>query len=313
MDEARFVEHLQERFPFTRGQGIGDDTSVVTPGGGENAQLVTKDLFIEGVHFSLDYYSIREAALKSLAVNLSDIAAMGGRPLYFYLGLGMPAGLGREATMEFFEGMEEGCKKWQVELAGGDFSTSPHMVVSITMVGEVQKPVCRGNARVGDLIGISGNTGESAVGLKLLQQGQRNGLMVKKHKNVEPEIEKGMILAPYVNSMLDVSDGILIDLKRILAASEKGAAIDYGKIPVTREMKRICCENGIDEYEAVLAGGEDYVLLFTVSPGREKALRREGIDYHIIGEITEKSGGLVVRHNGAEILPDFLGYDHFES
>ncbi len=309
MDEARFVRFLEERFPFSHGTGIGDDTSVVKTG--DWYQLVTKDLFIENVHFSLDYYTVEEAALKSAAVNLSDIAAMGGEPQYFYLGLGFPRRLGEEANRQFFNGLEKACRQWRVELAGGDFSSAGHLYISITMVGKARRPVYRDGARTGDLIGITGVTGESAIGLKLLQRGIRTGPMVQRHKTVQPEIGKGLILSKYVNAMIDVSDGILIDLKRVLAASGKGGAIRYETIPVTEEIKQTCFHHHLDEYEMVLAGGEDYVLLFTVSSEKEKELRKENIDYFIIGEITDSEGQLVVKEGGRSIETKTTGYDHF--
>lgn len=311
MDETRFVQFLEERFPFSHGTGIGDDTSVVKCG--DFYQLITKDLFLENVHFNLDYYSIEEAALKSLAVNLSDIAAMGGEPQYFYLGLGFPRRLGEVANISFFEALEKGCKQWNVELAGGDFSSAEFLYVSITLVGKARKPVYRSGACAGDLIGITGVTGESAIGLTLLKKGIRSGIFVEKHKTVRPELVKGAVLANYANAMIDVSDGLLIDLNRVLAASKKGARIRYENIPVTVEMKDTCVVHGLDEYETVLAGGEDYVLLFTVSPGREKELRKEKLEYYIIGEACDESGPAVVTHEGKTVATRTTGYDHFRA
>ncbi len=320
MDEAEFVRFLKSRFPFPYGVGIGDDTSVVKTGGdtpnGEppQSQLITKDLFIEGVHFSLDYYSLEEAALKSLAVNISDIAAMGGEPLYFYLGLGFPATLPKERVTDIFKGLEKGCRLWNVALAGGDFSSAPALLISITMVGKAERPIYRNGAENGDLIGITGVTGESALGLKLLQQGKRSGHLVNRHKNAAPEVKKGRILAPLVNAMLDVSDGLMIDLNRILAASDKGARVAYEKIPVTETMRNCCRENGWNEYKAVLAGGEDYALLFTISREKEKELCRQKIDYFIIGEILDTPGPPQVTDNGVPIPTEAIGYgyDHFK-
>ncbi|MDQ1355622.1 MAG: Thiamine-monophosphate kinase [Acidobacteriota bacterium] len=311
MDEARFVEFLKERFPFSHGIGIGDDASVVKIG--DDYQLITKDLLIENVHFSLDYYTLEEVALKSIAVNLSDIAAMGGKSQYFYLGLGFPKLLGEEANIDFFNALEKGCRQWQVELAGGDFSSAAHLYISITMIGRAKKPIYRHNAQAGDLIGITGVTGESAIGLMLLKKGIHAGPLMEKHKTVVPEIIKGPILANYVNAMIDVSDGLLIDLKRVLTASGKGAKIFYENIPVTKEMQETCSLHQLDEHEPVLAGGEDYVLLFTIAPEKEKELRKEHIDYYIIGEITPQPGELIILDKGKLIQPRTNGYDHFRS
>ena len=311
MDEARFVQFLEERFPFSRGIGIGDDTSVVKTG--DYYQLITKDLFVENVHFSLDYYTLEEVALKSIAVNLSDIAAMGGKPQYFYLGLGFPEKLKKESLNDFFKALEKGCHQWQVELGGGDFSSSAHLYISVTMIGQTKNPIYRNNARAGDLIGITAVTGESAIGLNLLQKGTRTGHLVQKHKAPRPEIEKGIILSKYVNAMIDLSDGLMIDLKRVLTASGKGASIRYEKIPVTEEIRKTCTCHQLDEYEMVLAGGEDYVLLFTLSPEKEKDLRKENIDYYIIGKINGRSGELAVEDRGKSIQIQTFGYNHFLS
>lgn len=310
MNEADFVKYLQNNFPFSRGKGIGDDTSVVKTG--DCFQLITKDLLIENIHFKLDYFTLEELALKSLAVNLSDIAAMGGEPQYFYLGLGVPPGMKKETWLHFFTGLEKGCRKWNVELAGGDFSRSALMVISITVIGKTQKPVYRHNAQIHDLVGITGVTGESALGLKLLMKGVKRGYFVDKHKQVVPEIQKGQILARYVNAMIDLSDGLLMDLNRVISASGKGARIVYENLPVTPNMKKICRENGWNEYEIVLAGGEDYVLLFTVSRQNLVKLERENPDFHIIGEITAAPGSLEVEHNGKAVKTTCLGYDHLE-
>ncbi len=309
MNEADFVRFLQDTFPFSRGKGIGDDTSVVKTG--DCCQLVTKDILIENIHFKLEHFTLEELALKSLAVNLSDIAAMGGEPQYFYLGLGLPPEMKKEKWLNFFTGLKKGCQQWNVELAGGDFSMSDLMVISITVIGKAQKPVYRNNAQTHDLIGITGITGESALGLKLLFKGVKHGYFVNKHKQVTPEIQKGQILSRYVNAMIDLSDGLLIDLNRVLTASQKGARILYEKLPVTSNMKKICRENRWNEYELVLGGGEDYVLLFTVSKENLLKLEKENAGYYIVWEVTNIPGSLEVEHHGKAIRTTCLGYDHF--
>lgn len=310
MDEPQFVQFLKERFPFSYGMGIGDDTSAVKMG--DWYQLITQDLLIENVHFNLDYYTLEEVALKSIAVNLSDIAAMGGESQYFYLGLGFPKFLGEDANIAFFKALQKGCRQWQVELAGGDFSSAAQLYISITMVGRAKNPIYRHNAQTGDLIGITGVTGESFIGLMLLKKGIRTGHLVEIHKTVTPEITKGPILSNYANAMIDVSDGLLMDLKRVLIASNKGAKIFYEHIPVTKEIHETCIQHQLDEHEAVLAGGEDYVLLFTVSPEKEKELKKENIDYYIIGEITSQPKDFIITDKGKLIQPRINGYDHFQ-
>jgi thiamine-monophosphate kinase len=310
MNEADFVTFLQDTFPFSRGKGIGDDTSVVKTG--DCHQLVTKDILIENIHFMLNHFTLEELALKALAVNLSDIAAMGGEPQYFYLGLGGSPGMKEENWLNFFAGLKKGCQQWKVELAGGDFSMSAFMVISITVIGKAQRPIYRHNAQTHDLVGITGVTGESAMGLKLLLKGVKRGYFVNRHKQVNPEIRKGQILSRYVNAMIDLSDGLLMDLNRVLTASKKGARIVYENLPVTQNMKKICRENDWNEYEIVLSGGEDYVLLFTISRENLLKLKKEDLDYYIIGEVTDTPGSLKVEHNGKAVQINCLGYNHFD-
>ncbi|MFC2155714.1 thiamine-phosphate kinase [Acidobacteriota bacterium] len=313
MDEKGFVRFLEGNFRFSPGKGIGDDASVVKMG--DSHQLITKDILIENVHFKLDYFSIEEITQKALAVNLSDIAAMGGETDYFYLGLKFPPRLGEKEIFDFFRGLKKGCRQWQVELAGGDFSSSPAMFISITMVGRAENPVFREGARENDLVGITGVTGESAMGLQLLEKSIKTGPFVTKHKIVKPELNKGRLLSRFVNTMIDVSDGLVIDLSRILTASRKGANLFYEKIPVTQKMSQVCAKYGLDEYKTVLAGGEDFVLLFTISPEKEPALREcaKSGDYYIIGEVTDQDNEVVITHNGKEISPKRPGYDHLKT
>lgn len=312
MNEGDFVKYLERTFPFSYGKGIGDDTSVVKTGG--SFQLITKDILIEDVHFRLEDITLHALALKSLAVNVSDIAAMGGIPQYVYLGLGFPKHLPGDRVLEFFQGMEAGCKKWNIELAGGDYSISSEMFISITLVGKATRPVFRSGAKRGDLIGISGRTGESGAGLKLLLDGVKSHGLIDSHQNVEPHVGQGLVLSKYAHSMIDVSDGLLLDLSRVLGASKKGAHLDYNRIPVTQLLRDTCITHNWNEKELVLSGGEDYVLLFTVSKRNESKLKIEnpGFEYYIIGEITANEGELRVEENGKVIPVDHLGYDHFE-
>ncbi len=310
MDEAQFVDYLKTHFPMTRGKGIGDDTSAVKTG--DRYQLITKDLFMEGVHFSLDYYTLEEVAIKAMAVNLSDIAAMGGDAGYFYLGIGWPRKLGPEGLNRFFQGLERGCQRWGVELAGGDYSAAEHLYISVTMVGEAAHPVFRDGARASDLIGLTGPVGDSAAGLRLLLEGEREHPLCRAHINACPQLAKGRILAGNATAMMDVSDGLLIDLKRLLTASGKGARVHYEDIPVSEELRTLCREKQWDEYRTVLAGGEDYVLLFTFPPSREKQLKQAGLKYSVIGGITGSPGGVSVTHHGEPVCVGSDGYDHFQ-
>lgn len=308
MDEQEFVAYLKKKFPFSHGLGIGDDASVVRAG--KHFQLISSDILIEDVHFRLSDISQQELALKSLAVNISDIAAMGGRAQYFYLGLGFPSRLPTADLLLFFKGLGQGCRKWSVELAGGDYSRSEKMSITITIIGQSQRPVLRSGARPGDWIAVTGPTGESALGLKLLLQGETASPFIRKHKRPVPQYQKGPLLARFVNAMIDISDGLLLDLSRMLKASGTGAEIDYEKIPVSRSFKQLCRQCHFSEKELVLAGGEDYQLLFAISPRQEIRLRKTKIVYHIIGRVTGRQR-LLVREKGQQLQIQRLGFDHF--
>jgi thiamine-monophosphate kinase len=309
MDENKFIEWLKKEFPFSRGTGIGDDSSVVKSGNG--FQLITTDILTEGIHFDRSYFTPEEIALKSLAVNISDIAAMGGTSEYFYLGLGFPADFSTDNIENFFQGIKNGCEKWQIELAGGDLSSSPsHLFISITMIGSSDKPVSRDGALAGDLIGLSRVTGESFIGLELLKRGIDHPYYSTCHRVVEPEAVKGPLFSEYASSMIDISDGLLMDLERILKASGKGAEVIYEKIPVTEQMRAICDKYHIDEQGAVLGGGEDFALLFTVPPEYEVKLREKNSEYYIVGKITEGKELNVIR-DGRPVNVKRMGYDHF--
>lgn len=308
MDEQEFVAYLKKKFPFSYGLGIGDDASVVRAG--KHFQLISNDILIEDVHFRLSDISPQELALKSLAVNISDIAAMGGRAQYFYLGLGFPNCLSEDDLLLFFKGLRQGCRKWKVELAGGDYSRSEKMFIAITIIGQSQRPALRSGAQPGDWIVVTGPTGESALGLKLLLQGETDSPFIRKHKRTVPQYQKGPLLARFVNAMIDISDGLLLDLSRLLKASGTGAEIDYEKIPVSRSFKQLCRQCHFSEKELVLAGGEDYQLLFAISPRQEIRLRKTKIVYHIIGRVTGRRR-LLVREKGQRLQIQRLGFDHF--
>jgi len=308
MDEQRFVAYLQRKFPFRFGSGIGDDASLVRRG--RSFQLVSTDLLIEDVHFRLADVSLEALAEKALAVNISDIAAMGGRPRYFYLGLGFPPRLAGDRLRRLFSGLSRAARKWDVDLAGGDLSRSRQLVIAITIVGESARPLRRNGARPGDLVGITGPTGGSALGLKLLLADVRRSPFIRLHQHPQPQCAKGLTLSRFASAMIDISDGLLLDLSRVLRASGAGAVIDYGSIPRAPGFQRQCRRLGLAEKELVLAGGEDYELLFTIAPEREKRLRRTGMAYHIIGRVA-KGRRLQLRENGRRLRLPALGFDHF--
>ncbi len=309
MDERQLVTYLKKNFPFSSGVGIGDDCAVFQTSEKEKF-LLTTDLLVEDIDFKREWYKPQQLALRALAVNLSDIAAMGGCPLHFYLSLAWPNNF-TAGLKKFFQGIKQGCRKWQIEMAGGDYSQADKIFINITLVGKADNPVLRQTARYGDLIAVSGYPGEAALGLNLLKNGINSGYFVRRHISVEPEIKTGKTISSYVNAMIDVSDGLLLDLERLLEASAAGGTLVIDSLPVKKNFIKICRQWQWNPLDFILSGGEDFLLLFTFSPEKELELRRTGINFFIIGRV-EKKRGLRLQYRKADFEFRKKGFDHFK-
>lgn len=289
--------------------GIGDDAAVIRPAGGN--LLVTADMMREGTHFDRSFTTFRELGHKLLAVNVSDIFAMGGTPEYFLVSLGLPARLSAGQINELYSGMLACGKKYGVAIVGGDTcATEGRIVLGGTLLGRAGHVITRAGARAGDGIFVSGPLGDSAMGLFLLRKfrGRRAaGLQTPQEKRL---IRKHLMPGPVplfslsrISSMIDISDGLLIDLSHICDESSVGAIMYRDRIPLSRELIQTARRFGLDPVDLALRGGEDYTLLFTSpDPSRKDAVR--------IGEIV-RSGRYIVDAQGRKraLRPD--GYEHF--
>jgi thiamine-monophosphate kinase len=302
-------------------QGIGDDVAVFETKG--KALLATTDILIEDIHFERAWIDPYHLGKKALAVNLSDIAAMGGTPRYFLLSLGLPKNLPLSFISRFYRGLKEMAKPFHVDLIGGDTSLSPKIVINICLLGEGRKRdlLYRKGAKVGDDLFVTGFPGDSALGLKILQ---RKGLkakprgLVERHLSPQPRIELGQSIARqgWATAMIDVSDGLLIDTTHLLEESGKGARIWEDRIPLSRLFQNYVSSYAKDPYSLALSGGEDYELLFTAPPkmrGRVSSLLSlHRVPITRIGEILPSSKGFrIVRRDGTDYVPSHLGFDHF--
>ncbi len=323
LGEFGFINRIANRITRTDGVviGIGDDAGALTPTPG-CLTLVTSDMLVEGVHFDLSLCDAWTLGRKSLAVNLSDIAAMGGRPRHFLLSLAIPAALPVEFLDRFIAGMLERAGEFDVALIGGDTCSSRDgLVISVTAMGEQQpgKIVRRGGAAPGDLILVTGSLGDAALGLELLRRGEREGESVTRHLDPVPRVHEGLALAEagLPTAMIDVSDGLLADLGHILEQSGAGARLQLAQLPLSPSFRRTASAFTHDPFIFPLAGGEDYELLFTVPPAREAAvnevLRGSGLRVSVIGEITRDSGLTVLDANGRSYPVTARGYNHFPS
>jgi len=300
--------------------GIGDDAAAVEPTGG-CVTLVTSDMLVEGVHFDLSLCDPATLGRKALAVNLSDIAAMGGKPRHFLLSLAIPPALPVEFLDSMVTGLLERAEEFGVVLIGGDTcSTRDGLVVSVTVMGE-QLPglvVRRGGAAAGDLVFVTGTLGDSALGFELLKMGEREGEAVERHLDPAPRVREGMALAcaGLPSAMIDVSDGLLADLSHILDLSGVGARLELARLPLSRSFRLKAPAVAPDPFTFPLAGGEDYELLFTAPAAREEAVRelfRElGSGVSLIGEITSDRRLVVLDDDGSECRIEAHGYNHFQ-
>ena len=230
--------------------GPGDDSAVLR-GPKDNYLLFTCDSLVENIHFSLDYTTPQDLGWKALAVNVSDIAAMGGIPRYVIVSLILNEKVNEEWVKRLYTGFKEFIKKYPVSLVGGNISRSESsiVVVDIAMLGEVEKNrvIRRSGAKVGDLIVVTGTLGDSKAGMKILQKGGNNPFLCKRHLRPTPRLKeiRKIISKVKLNSLIDISDGLTQDLSRILEESKVAASVDISKIPLSSQLKKFAKEQDI--------------------------------------------------------------------
>ena len=304
-------------------RAIGDDAAVFTSSG-QDRFLATTDVLNESVHFNLDTTTPYLLGRKSLAVNISDIAAMGGRPLYYLVGLSLPSYLSLDFVRALYRGMQAQAKRFNVALLGGDtVAASNGLSIAVTLIGSAhpRRIVYRCGAHPGDLIFVSGTLGDSALGLTLLQQGEKDApknYLIRRHCDPEPRVELGsaLVQARLATSMIDVSDGLAADLGHVIEESCVGADIHLERLPLSRSYQRQCLSLFDDYYAPAVCGGEDYELLFTVAPRHRKAVeecgRKAGVAVTCIGRITGHGEQLCsLDSTGREYTPAKKGFCHF--
>jgi len=325
--EPALIEALRKRFaPAPPGVilGIGDDCAAITPNGSEYL-LWTVDTLLEGVHFDLSYTSLSQLGWKALAVNLSDIAAMGGEPRYALLSLGWPPGRERSAALELADGLAQAARHYGVAVIGGDTVASPGGVaVTLTLLGAVPgaQMLRRSGAREGDRIYVTGVLGESAAGLEILKGGLEvepatKAALCRAHLAPQPQLQAGRLLARegLATSCIDLSDGVATDLFHVCRAGGVGARIPKASVPVSPKVKAVAPLLGRDPLDLALKGGEDYHLLFTSPPelaGRlSQAFSLAGLPPPLpLGEIVAAAGVLLCTQEG-EMDISGAGFDHF--
>lgn len=291
--------------------GIGDDAAVVEVPPGKQL-VVTTDTLVEGTHF-LPETAPGDLAHKALAVNLSDLAAMGAEPAWFFLGLTLPSG-DSDWVHQFSSGLQPLARASGVLLAGGDTTSGP-LSVTITALGLVEEgaALTRSGAQPGNLIVVSGQLGDAALALEI----QRSGGLPVDSVHValdrpEPRLAVGAGLVGLATSCIDISDGFVADLSHILRASEVGAEVDLGRLPHSAALSSLTESR---RWELQLNGGDDYELCFTIPADNEAELHRlaqaSGETLTVVGTVTDSGRLLLRKPDGAEFTPVGSGWEHF--
>jgi len=314
LGEFGLIDHLTKNNEIKQAGtllGTGDDGAVIDHFGRQT--VISTDMLVEGIHFDLMYTPLKHLGYKSIAVNLSDIYAMFATPTHVTLNIGISNRFSVEALDDFYEGVYAACEKYNVDLIGGDTSSSQKgFIISVTAVGEVApgKYVTRSGANENDLLCVSGDLGAAYMGLQLLEREKKIYL---ENPSVQPNLENksyivGKILRPepradIVNwlqeneimptSMIDVSDGLSSEILHICKQSNVGSVLYEEKIPIHPETKEMAFEFNLDPTSCALSGGEDYELLFTVKQtDYEKIAKNEQIS--VIGYMTNKQEGEIL-------------------
>lgn len=307
LGEFGLIDRLKEKIADGEGvvKGIGDDCAVLE--GDHDYTLLTTDMLVSGDHFNRDWQSAWQIGWKSIVVNVSDIASMGGVPKWALVSMALPDDVSVEYVDEIFEGMVDASEEYDLSIIGGDTTHGDLLVINVALIGEVEKEnLCmRGDAEVGDVICVSGDVGKSWAGLELLRAGKKGYTDFYLEPYCRLDISRE--IAPLVNAMIDVSDGVASEVGHICEESGVGAEVYEDKIPISDKTKEAAETLGKDPMFWALSGGEDFELLFTIK--EDKMDNIEGVDYTIIGRITE-SGMFLVDGDGekSELKG---GYDHF--
>jgi thiamine-monophosphate kinase len=327
--ERALIERIRRRLPPPPPAlvvGPGDDAAVVTPTRGA-LQVLTTDAMVEGVHFDRRFSSLADVGYKALAVNVSDLAAMGARPEFALLSFILPDTLSQDDVDALLEGLLEMAASARVTIAGGNISRSPGpLVVDVTAIGSVRprRGLTRAGGRPGDALYVTGSIGAAAAGLRWLRAVEnaeitQDGEMVAcaaRHRRPEPRVRVGQLLGRNraASACMDLSDGLADAVRQMTEASGTGATIDAAALPIDPAVSSWFRAQGLDPIVSALAGGDDYELLFAVPRKGRGRLRHvqqgaRGVPLTRIGELTAEPGCRLSRDGSFEDLP--AGFSHF--
>ncbi len=332
LGEFGLIDRIASKFELrnkTSKKGIGDDTAVIDAG--DDYMLLSTDMLLEGIHFNLQYMPLKHLGFKAVAVNVSDIAAMNGKPEQITVALGISNRFSLEAVDELYEGIKAACQSYGVDLVGGDTSSSASgLVISVSIVGRVDKSkvVYRNGAKPNDIICVTGDLGAAYLGFQVLEREREVFLANPAH---QPDLEKyeylvGRQLKPEArmdivheladlqlvpSAMIDVSDGLASELLHLSRHSRAGVKIFEDKIPIDSQAFDTAVEFHMDPITCALNGGEDYELLFTIAPADYEKVKNHP-DIHFIGHMHDKADQnlMITKHQSAVPL-QAQGWNHF--
>ncbi|MCK8825808.1 thiamine-phosphate kinase [Fuchsiella alkaliacetigena] len=307
-------------------QGIGDDAAVEKLEG-EKYLLSAVDTMVEGVHFLRRKITPWQLGYKAVAINFSDLAAMGGVPTGILVSLAVPGSTEVEYVEEIYRGIKFLCKEYQANLLGGDtVSVKEGLVISVTVLGQVAPAelTLRSGAEVGDLVLVTGSLGASKAGLELIKRGysknEKYSALLSQHLEPAPRLKEGRFLAKTgrITSMNDISDGLVSEVQEIAEASQVGVELWAEQIPVLDSVKSLAEQMEESFLDWALFGGEDFQLVFTCSKSAVKELKqafKEKFQHplYTIGRATSQSAGLVLQRGDTKEQLVAGGYDHFNS
>jgi thiamine-monophosphate kinase len=308
--------------------GVGDDAAVIEQGRHEG--VITTDMLVDGIHFEVEGTLPHDLGHKALTVNVSDVAAMGGSPRFAVVSLGLPKDVEAAWVMELYGGMRQAAEEYGMTVVGGDTSRADRVTVTVTVTGEVAsgKAVTRGGARPGDRLVVTGPLGAAAAGLRVARGStsevrgrlstEAGRELVSAHHRPTARVGEGQELARAgATAMMDLSDGLALDLHRLCRQSEVGARVHLDRVPVAPAVRELAGELAADPLDLALHGGEDYELLAALPVGAVDAARdrlsdRFGTPLWEIGEVIAADDGVVaVGADGREERLEPRGWDHF--
>lgn len=324
--EENVIDYFEKLFPLSSPfvRGIGDDCAVIPKDNGD-AYVITTDALVENVHFIKEQISPFDLGYKLVAVNVSDVAAMGCLPRYCFLTLALGKNEAWSWIQQLAAGVKQGCARYGIELLGGDTNGSKGaLFLNLTLVGEGKwdKIKYRHSAKAGDIIAVTGFLGDSYGGLRILQeQLPKNTLsekLLRSHFCPEPSVEKGVWLASClgVNAMMDLSDGIHTDLGRMVKKSQCGASVETSLLPISQELATLSLNNHWDARQMALTGGEDYCLMVTIAPDCFEQIQRSFYEtfkepLYPIGQITDKRLEVTYLAQGLPASYQLSPFNHF--